>query len=111
MKICDKRYWMKKHTKVFQDFWWDELTLGQTEQCFMNGEDDDCKNFEGTNVHHIKKRQSGGNKNLDYIENLVALCFSCHQKADQKPGHQEFNKRVRIENLKRIAGKLENELG
>ena len=30
---------MKNHTQIFQDFWWDELTLGQTEQCFMVGED------------------------------------------------------------------------
>jgi 5-methylcytosine-specific restriction endonuclease McrA len=101
---------MKNHTEVFRNFWWDELTLGQNEQCFMNGEDDDCRNFEGTNVHHIKKRQSGGNKNLDYIENLASLCSSCHSKADQKPGHQEFNKRVRIKTLRMIADKLESEL-
>ena len=103
---------MKNHTKIFQDFWWDELILGQTEQCFMNGEDDDCKNWVGTNVHHIKKRKSGGSKQkcFDYEENLAALCISCHQKADQKPGHQEFNKRVRIKTLRMIADKLESEL-
>ena len=24
---------MQKHTKIYRDFWWDELTLSQTEQC------------------------------------------------------------------------------
>tara|TARA_Y100001938_G_scaffold28047_1_gene37744 strand:- start:403 stop:717 length:315 start_codon:yes stop_codon:yes gene_type:complete len=101
---------MKNHVEVFQDFWWDELTLGQTEQCFMVGLDKDCKNWVGTNVHHIKRRKSGGSKCLDYEENLAALCSSCHKKADQKTGHKEFNKRVRIETLRKIADKLESEL-
>ena len=76
---------MKNHTQIFQDFWWDELTLAQTEQCFMNGEDDDCKNFDGTNVHHIKKRQSGGNKNLEIFE-----CDFSFQLISNGINHQSY---------------------
>jgi len=92
---------MKKHTKVFTNFWDDALIIYQSPQCFM------CAKYVAVDIHHIQGRGMGGSKCKDYIENLAALCRSCHTKSNDK----EFNKRVRIETLKRIAEKLENELG
>lgn len=31
-------------------------------------------------IHHIINKKMGGNKTLDYIENLMAVCKKCHDK-------------------------------
>ena len=87
---------MKNHVDVYRQFWWDELTLSQTEQCVTCGE-------WGGEVHHISNRQSGGSKCKDYIENLICLCRTCHDKCHK---HKEFNKFARIKNLQNITYKL-----
>lgn len=88
---------MQKHTKIFRDFWWDELTLSQTEQCFVCGE-------WGADIHHLSAKSLGGSKSKDYIENLVCLCRKHHQRCHDD---KKFNTTVRIDNLRRIADKLE----
>ena len=47
-----------------------------------------------------------GGTEKDYIENLVALCRSCHDKAEENPS---FNLYVRIKHLKLVIGKLEDD--
>jgi hypothetical protein len=91
---------MKNHTDVYRNFWWDELTLSQTEQCAV------CSQW-GADVHHISNRGSGGSKCKDYIENLICLCRSCHDKCHKD---KSFNNQVRIINLRNIADKLEEEI-
>ena len=39
-----------------------------------------CTN-PSVDVHHIIARGMGGSKTKDYIENLMALCRDCHDKA------------------------------
>lgn len=90
---------MQNHTKVYRDFWWDELTLGQTEQCVMCGE-------WGADIHHLKNRQAGGSKCRDTIENLICLCRSCHNRCHSD---KEYNMKARVINLRNIADKLESE--
>ena len=90
---------MKKHIDVYRNFWWDELTLGQTEQCAM------CSEW-GADVHHLKNRQSGGSKCKDYIENLICLCRTCHDKCHS---NKDYNMKARVLNLREIADKLERE--
>lgn len=90
---------MKKHIDVYRQFWWDELTLGQTEQCVMCGE-------WGADIHHLKNRQAGGSKCRDTIENLICLCRSCHNRCHSD---KEYNMKARVINLRNIADKLESE--
>ena len=33
-------------------------------------------------IHHIEPRGAGGSKAKDYIENLMSLCRSCHNRAE-----------------------------
>jgi len=48
-----------------------------------------------------------GGSSKDYIENLVALCRSCHDKAESSP---YFNKQVKIKHLQKVLYKLESEV-
>ena len=91
---------MKKHTKIFQDFWWDNLTLAQTEQCFM------CGSWNATDIHHISPKGMGGSKCKDLIENLTALCRMCHDRCHKS---KYFNTLTRINTLRKIADKLESD--
>ena len=43
---------MKNHIDVYRQFWWDELTLAQTEQCAMCGD-------WGADVHHLSAKSLG----------------------------------------------------
>lgn len=53
-------------------------------------------------IHHILPRGMGGSEK-DYIENLVALCRKCHDKAESS---SSFNKSVRIKHLNKVLYKL-----
>jgi len=90
---------MKNHVDIYRQFWWDELTLGQTEQCNVCGE-------WGGDIHHLSSRGLGSSKLKDFIENLVCLCRSCHNKCHS---NKEFNIKARVINLRNIADKLESE--
>lgn len=39
-------------------------------------------------VHHLDFKKMGGSKHKDYIENLIAVCRSCHDKCHDS---KEFN--------------------
>ena len=91
---------MKNNTDIYRKFWWDELTLSQTEQCAV------CSQW-GADIHHIDNRGAGGSKCKDYIENLICLCRKCHDKCHKD---KQYNKKARIINLRLIADKLESEL-
>jgi hypothetical protein len=47
-----------------------------------------------------------GGSEKDYIENLVALCRICHDKAESS---RSFNNYVRVKHLKKIIYMLEEE--
>ena len=85
---------MKKHTKVYMKH-------------FNYGIDDfiGCTvcNARAVDIHHIERRGIGGSKNKDYIENLVALCRKCHDKAESS---RSFNNTVRIKHLNKVLYKL-----
>ena len=87
---------MQKHTKVYRDFWWDQLTLAQTEHCRI------CNTWGGVDIHHIQGRSKYG----DQITNLICLCRKHHDLCRDK----EFNKLVRVINLEEVADKLRGEL-
>jgi 5-methylcytosine-specific restriction endonuclease McrA len=74
---------MKKHTKIYLkhfDYGIDDFI--PCEACGSRAVD----------IHHIDCRGMGGSKAKDEIENLMALCRSCHIKYGDKKQYIEFLK-------------------
>ena len=79
---------MKKHTKVYlEHFGYEE---GDFIPCTTCG-------AQAVDIHHISPRGMGGSKLKDFIENLAALCRTCHNKAES---NKEFNHRVKEQHFK-----------
>lgn len=74
---------MKKHTKLYLDF------FGYVKDDFMC-----CEVCGGrmVDIHHIDCRGMGSSKNKDEIKNLMGLCRSCHMEYGDKKQHIEFLK-------------------
>ena len=89
---------MKLHTKLYITYF--DYIMDDFIPCEM------C-NQRAVDIHHIEPRGSGGSKTKDFIENLMALCRSCHIKAENS---KEFNKLCKIEHLRKLIKKLENEI-
>ncbi len=67
---------MRKHTKIYFDY-------------FGYGIDDViicefCGKNKAVDIHHIDNKGMGGSKTKDKIENLIALCRDCHDKAHKE---------------------------
>lgn len=66
---------MKSHTKLYlNSFRYDVSDFIPCEVCQAKAVD----------IHHIRSRKMGGTKKADTIENLMALCRSCHIKYGDK---------------------------
>jgi 5-methylcytosine-specific restriction endonuclease McrA len=64
---------MKNHTKVYlKGMGYDTTDWIPCEVCQSKAVD----------IHHIEARGMGGSKHADTIENLMALCRTCHHEAD-----------------------------
>ena len=60
---------MKAHTKIYlQKMGYDESDFIPCEIC----------SHKAVDIHHIEARGMGGTGKKDDIENLMALCRSCH---------------------------------
>lgn len=77
---------MQKHTKVYFEY----FDIG--EQDFVPCE---ICGARAVDIHHI----DGRGKNKDIIENLIALCRSCHEKAHKSILSKELLKKKHEENL------------
>ena len=86
---------MVNHKKIYCTFF--NLNKGDRILCTNCGQD-------AVDIHHIIPRGMGGSER-DYIENLVALCRKCHDKAESS---HSFNTSVRIKHLNKILFKLNN---
>ena len=60
---------MKKHTKIYMKYF--NYVLDDFIPCEICGS-------RAVDIHHIENRGSGGSKNKDVIENLMAVCRKCH---------------------------------
>ena len=60
---------MKKHTKIYMKYF--NYVLDDFIPCEVCGS-------RAVDIHHIENRGSGGSGNKDVIENLMAVCRSCH---------------------------------
>jgi 5-methylcytosine-specific restriction endonuclease McrA len=72
---------MKKHTKIYLEYF--DYSL----ECFVPCEV--CGN-RAVDIHHIDCRGMGGGKTKDTIQNLMALCRSCHLEYGDKKQHLDF---------------------
>lgn len=82
---------MKKHTKVYLDH------FGYGAEDFVGCE---VCGSKAVDIHHIEARGMGGSKKSDTIENLMALCRSCHVEYGDKKHY--------IDNLKAVHQKKLN---
>ena len=87
---------MVKHKKVYTTFF--NLDISDHILCTMCGQ-------VAVDIHHIQPRGMGGSEK-DYIENLAALCRSCHDKAESS---SSFNKSVRLVHLSKVLNFLKYE--
>lgn len=56
-------------------------------------------------IHHIYRRGMGGTKKSDQIENLIALCRSCHLNLGDKKQHLEFLEKKHQSTLKYLESR------
>ena len=75
---------MKKHIKIYFQYFGHQIPS-----------DVFCENCKApaVDIHHLEPRGMGGSRNKDVIENLMALCRSCHIKAESD---KVFNEELKI---------------
>jgi 5-methylcytosine-specific restriction endonuclease McrA len=74
---------MRKHTKIYMDYFGYDLSdFIPCEVC----------NDKAVDIHHIEPRGMGGDPTgaKDKIENLMALCRSCHERLGDKKLYKEY---------------------
>jgi len=82
---------MKPHTKIYLNhFGYDISDFISCEVCGNKAVD----------INHIDARGMGGSKEKDNIENLQALCRSCHEMYGDKKRFKEFLKNIHNNLLK-----------
>ncbi len=89
---------MQKHTKIYMDH------FGYSVADFIP-----CENCgaQCIDVHHLEPRGMGGSKKKNNIENLMALCRSCHDKAHAS---RDFNLDLKLIHRRKLLGvKKDNE--
>jgi hypothetical protein len=72
---------MKAHTKIYLEYFgFEKSDFIPCEICGATAVD----------IHHIEARGMGGSKTRDVIENLMAVCRSCHIEYGDKVKHKEY---------------------
>ena len=84
---------MKNHTKIYLK----EMNYHETDwiPCEMCGQ-------TAVDIHHIEARGMGGSKDKDVIENLMALCRSCHNRYE---GNKSDKAMLRIVHLVKMGNR------
>lgn len=81
---------MQKHTKIYFNYY------DYCENDFIGCE---VCGSKAVDIHHLTAKGMGGSKTKDYIENLIALCRSCHTKCHANKEFNEEAKEIHLENL------------
>lgn len=76
---------MKKHTKIYMKYF--NYVLDDFIPCEVCGS-------RAVDIHHIDNRGSGGSLSKDRIENLMAVCRSCHLEHGDVPDKVEWLNRI-----------------
>lgn len=72
---------MKKHTKIYMQHF--GYVLDDFIPCEVCGS-------RAVDIHHIHRRGIGGNPNADTIENLMAVCRTCHVEYGDKKEYLQW---------------------
>jgi hypothetical protein len=72
---------MKPYTKTYLEYF--NYSLEDFIPCEVCGR-------KAVDLHHIRARGMGGSKNLDHIENIMALDRECHIKFGDKKKYMDF---------------------
>jgi 5-methylcytosine-specific restriction endonuclease McrA len=83
---------VEKHTKNYLEFFPSHSGFYHCEICHK----------PATEIHHIKRRSEFGSKTKhlqDKIENLIALCRTCHEKAHANIFTKEYLTEVHKKNI------------
>ena len=76
---------MKKHTKIYMQYF--DYVLDDFIPCEVCG-------ARAVDIHHIENRGAGGDKNKDTIENLMAVCRTCHLEHGDVPEKVDWLKQI-----------------
>lgn len=82
---------MKKHTRIYLDYF--GISPGEPIHCEICGR-------EAHDIHHISARGMGGSDSKDNIENLIALCRECHDKAEAEIYPEEYYREIHLNHMK-----------
>ena len=85
---------MKKYIKIYFKFF--KKTIEDIIFCEVCG-------AKAVDIHHIEQKGMGGSKTKDYIENLIALCRTCHENAHANILTKDFLKQKHANYIKRFA--------
>lgn len=99
MSFNDFQFLMQKHTKIYFSF------FGYDTSDFIPCEICGC---QANDIHHIKARGMGGSKTKDYVENLMAVCRSCHEKYGDKKRYVNFLKDIHENKIQRHIEKAKD---
>ncbi len=81
---------MKKHTKIYlKHYGYDETDFIGCEVCGRQAVD----------IHHMDAKGMGGSKTKDYIENLIAVCRSCHEYCHDSTDFNNKAKEIHLSKL------------
>jgi hypothetical protein len=78
---------MKKHTKIY--FLYFDYGMDSFIPCELCGS-------RAVDIHHIDCRGIGGSNDKDSIDNLMALCRSCHIEYGDKKEHTAMLKSIHL---------------
>lgn len=81
---------LKKHTKIYLEYF--DYAGDEFIPCEVCG-------ARAVDIHHIDCRGMGGSKTKDEIENLMAVCRSCHLEYGDKKEHLGFLKEIHAKHL------------
>jgi len=81
---------MKKHTKIYMDYF--NYGIEDFIPCEICGQ-------TAVDINHIECRGMGGSKEMDIIENLMAVCRSCHIEFGDKKQYRDYLKQIHNEKL------------
>lgn len=85
---------MKKHTKIYFDFFrYDNSDFITCEA---------CDKYRAVDIHHIEARGMGGSNTKDHIDNLMGLCRECHERYGDKKDWKEWLTKVHMLKVNRV---------
>jgi 5-methylcytosine-specific restriction endonuclease McrA len=81
---------LNKHTKIYYDYF--DYFGDEFIACEICG-------AKSVDIHHLISKGMGGSKTKDYIENLIAVCRSCHVKCHSSIKFNTKAKEIHLKNL------------